>query len=49
MKEFLQEHGYDIWYLVVPGYNVSKKPKNASKKELKKKKNSNGFHHGRIT
>ena len=28
--------GYDIWYLVVTGYNGSKKPNTASKKELKK-------------
>jgi hypothetical protein len=32
----LQAHGYDIWYSVVTGYNATKKPKTATKKELKK-------------
>jgi hypothetical protein len=36
MKTFLQAQGYDIWYSVVTGYNGSKKPKTATKKELKK-------------
>jgi hypothetical protein len=36
MKVFLQAHGYDVWHLVVTGYTSSKKPKTASKKELKR-------------
>jgi hypothetical protein len=35
-KTFFQAHGYDIWYSVVTGYNGSKKPNTAAKKELKK-------------
>jgi hypothetical protein len=36
MKTFLQAHGYDVWYSVVTGYIGSKKPKIATKKELKR-------------
>ena len=36
MKTFLQAHGYDVWYSVVTGYSGSKKPKTATKIELKK-------------
>ena len=36
MKTCLQAQRYDIWYSVVIGYNGSKKPKTATKKELKK-------------
>jgi hypothetical protein len=36
MKVFLQARGYEFWHLVVTGYNATKKPKTASKKELKK-------------
>jgi hypothetical protein len=38
MRTFLEAHGYDIWYLVVTGYNATKKAKIATKKELKKNK-----------
>jgi hypothetical protein len=38
MKVFLQEHGYDVWHSVVTGYNATKKPKTATKKELKRNK-----------
>ena len=49
-KVFLQAQGHYIWLLVVTGYDSSKRAKTATKKELKKnKKNSNGFHLGRIT
>jgi hypothetical protein len=34
-KVFLQAHGYDIWQLVVTGYDSSKREKTATKKELK--------------
>jgi hypothetical protein len=36
MKTFLQAHGYDVWHSVVTGYNATKKPKTATKKELKR-------------
>jgi hypothetical protein len=49
-KVFLQEHGHYIWLSVVTGYDSSKMEKTIAKKELtKNKKNSNGFHLGRIT
>ena len=49
-KVFLQEHGHYIWLSVVTIYDSSKREKTAAKKELNKnKKNSNGFHLGRIT
>jgi hypothetical protein len=35
-RTFLEAQGYDIWYLVVIGYNATKKPKTKAKKELKK-------------
>jgi hypothetical protein len=38
MKTFFQAHRYDIWYSIVIGYNDSKKPNIAAKKQLKKKK-----------
>jgi hypothetical protein len=47
---FLKAHGYDVWYSVVTGYTATKNPKTTAKKELKRnKKNSNGFHVGRIS
>jgi hypothetical protein len=42
-KTFLQEHGYDIWYSVVTGYNALEKTNTATKKELKK------IHNNKIT
>jgi hypothetical protein len=36
MKVFLQAQGYDVWHSVVTGYISSKKPKTATKKELKR-------------
>jgi chromosome segregation ATPase len=36
MKTFLQAHGYDVWKSVVTGYTATKKPKTATKKELKR-------------
>jgi hypothetical protein len=39
MKTFLQAQGYVVWNSFFTGYNVTKKPKTTSKKELKKKKN----------
>jgi hypothetical protein len=36
MKVFLQAQGYDVWHSVVTGYNATKKPKTATKKELKR-------------
>jgi hypothetical protein len=36
MKTFLEAQGYDVWHLVVTGYNSTKKPKTISKKELKR-------------
>jgi hypothetical protein len=36
MKTFLGAQGYDVWYSVVTGYTGSKKPKTATKKELKR-------------
>jgi hypothetical protein len=39
MKVFFQAHGYDIFHLVVIGYNsINKTPNIAAKKELKNKK-----------
>jgi hypothetical protein len=38
MKVFLGAQGYDVWYSVVTGYIGSKKPKTATKKELKRNK-----------
>jgi hypothetical protein len=39
MKLFLQAQGYDVWYSVVTGYTISKKPlKTAAKKKLKRNK-----------
>jgi hypothetical protein len=35
-KFFIQAQGYDIWKSVVTGYNATKKPKTATKKELKR-------------
>jgi hypothetical protein len=35
MKTFLQAQGYDVWKSVVTGYIATKKPKIATKKELK--------------
>jgi hypothetical protein len=35
MKTFLQAQGYDVCYLVITGYTTSKKPKTATKKDLK--------------
>jgi hypothetical protein len=35
MKTFLEAHGYDVWKSVVTGYTTTKKPKTATKKELK--------------
>jgi hypothetical protein len=50
MKGFLQEQGNYIWLSVIIGYDSSKREKTTTKKELNKnKKNSNGFHLGRIT
>jgi hypothetical protein len=36
MKVFLQAQGYDVWKSVVTGYTTTKKPKTATKKELKR-------------
>jgi hypothetical protein len=36
MKTFLQAHGFYVWKSVVTGYVASKKPKAATKKELKR-------------
>jgi hypothetical protein len=36
MKTFLQAQGYDVWKSVVTGYTATKKPKTATKKELKR-------------
>jgi hypothetical protein len=38
-RTFLEEQGYDIWYLVFIGYNATKKAKTTTKKKLKKNKN----------
>ena len=35
MRTFLEAQGYDIWYLVVTGYNATKKTNTATNKELK--------------
>jgi hypothetical protein len=35
-RTFLKAQGYDIWQSVVTGYNATKKPNTAAKKELKK-------------
>jgi hypothetical protein len=36
MKIFLKGQGYDIWQSIVTGYNATKKPNTATKKELKR-------------
>jgi hypothetical protein len=38
MKVFLQEQGYDVWNSVFTRSNATKKPKSATKKELKRNK-----------
>jgi hypothetical protein len=35
-RNFLEEQGYDIWYLVVTIYDSTKKEKTINNKELKK-------------